>query len=407
LGRSQEKYVLFIVLNNNSGLGFWRCIVKEINPDEMGLYNPNSINDYDDSFESSYEDVEDEEEKEKEERERKEQEEREAEAYKVQEKKNYEAKTGKTRNTDKKVEDLSEDELHRELNNTFEVEDGKELLGENGKMTLQQDAEYRKYIDEHTGPEFKNKRMKEKIDTLSKAAAAYMLVKATTTEKFSRDLIHTSAGKIKQTLDIANLHESEIDEMLKSPETLQKGVNNQLAHLYAPGKNFGDYIKKMKTLSENLMTDDNRSAEYKNMVKYIKEVAGMNPSEAEAKKDEIILKNYKLMQAIEKYMKGKKRVRKTDIGVEHFDNALDALSIMNDFNPSLNDKVDSIVDRINEVRGSEASDHKDHVSIKEYGAERAIKAKEARVEKEKSKKLEKTLDKDKLKKKQIEHKLGM
>lgn len=390
--------------------------MKEFNPNENGSYNPNSINDYDDSFESSYEEPEDEEkeEQEKEDQEKEEQEKvelekqkKEAEAYKVQEKKNYEAKTGKTRNTDKRVEDLSEDELHRELNNTFEVEEGKNLLGENGKMTLQQDAEYRKYIAEHTGPEFKDKRMKEKIDTLSKAAAAYMLVKATTTEKFSRDLIHTSASKIKQTLDIANLHENQIDEMLKSPENLQKGVNNQLANLYATGKNFADYIKKMKTLSENLMTDDNRSAEYKNMVKYIKEVAGMNPAEAEAKKDDIILKNYKLMQAIEKYMKGKKRVRKSDVGVEHFDNALDALSIMNDYNPSLNDKVDSIVDRINEVRGAEAADHKDHVSIKDYGAERSKRAKEARVEKEKNKKLEKTLDKDKLKKKQIEHKLGM
>lgn len=389
--------------------------MKEINPNENGLYNPNSINDYDDSFESSYEEEEKErKEKEREEREKeelekeeREKEEREAEAYKVQEKKNYEAKTGKTRNTDKRVEDLSEDELHRELNNTFEIEEGKDLLGENGKMTLQQDAEYRKYIEEHTGPELKNKRMKEKVDTLAKAAAAYMLVKATTTEKFSRDLIHTSANKIKQTLDITNLHENEIDEMLKSPENLQRGVNNQLAHLYAPGKNFGEYIKKMKTLSENLMTDDNRTAEYKNMVKYIKEVAGMNPAEAEAKKDEIILKNYKLMQAIEKYMMGKKRVRRSDVGVEHFNNALDALSIMNEYNPSLNDKVDSIVDRINEVRGSEASDHKDHVSIKEFGAERSIKAKEARKEKEKNKKLEKSLDKDKLKKKAMEHKLGM
>lgn len=382
--------------------------MKEFNPNENGSYNPNSINDYDDSFESSYEEPEDEEkEDEEKEEQEKEKQKKEAEAYKVQEKKNYEAKTGKTGNTDKRVEDLSEDELHRELNNTFEVEEGKNLLGENGKMTLQQDAEYRKYIDEHTGPEFKDKRMKEKIDTLSKAAAAYVLVKATTTEKFSRNLIHTSASKIKQTLDIANLHENQIDEMLKSPENLQKGVNNQLANLYAPGKNFADYIKKMNTLSENLMTDDNRSAEYKNMVKYIKEVAGMNPAEAEAKKDDIILKNYKLMQAIEKYMKGKKRVRKSDVGVEHFDNALDALSIMNDYNPSLNDKVDSIVDRINEVRGAEAADHKDHVSIKDYGAERSKRAKEARVEKEKNKKLEKTLDKDKLKKKQIEHKLGM
>ena len=262
-------------------------------------------------------------------------------------------------------------------------------------VSMQTNAEYRAYIEARTGADMKNKKPREKIDTLARVATAYMLMKASSTKRFSENLINRKAEKIKQTLDLTDLHEAEIDEMLSSPEKLRKGVNHQLTTLYAHKADMSDYIKKMKTLADNMPMDDSRSAEYNTMAKCIKDIAGMDPATAEKNKDEIIAKNYKLMQSIEKNIGGKERVRRTTMGVEHFNTALDALSIMNDHNPALNDKTAAIVDKINYTRGAE--------SIKEFGAARSITAKKNRAQMSKDKKLERTLDKDKLKKKQMEH----
>ena len=70
--------------------------------------------------------------------------------------------------------------------------------------------------------------------------------------------------------------------------------------------------------------------------------------------------------------------------------------------------VEHLVDKINYTRGSERYNHKDHVDIKDFGDKRSVEAKKARVQKAKERRLERTLDKDKLKKKQMEHPtLGM
>lgn len=273
-------------------------------------------------------------------------------------------------------------------------------------ISMQTDAEYRAYIQAHTGADLKNKKPREKIETLARVATAYMLLKAPTTKRFSENIINRRAEKIKQTLDLTDLHEAEIDKMLSSPDSLQKGVNHQLTTLYAHktnNANMKDYISKMKTLADNMPMDDSRSAAYNTMAKCIKDIASMDPVKAEKNRDEIIAKNYKLMQSIEKNIGGKERVRRTTAGVEHFNTALDALSIMNDHNPALNDKTDSIVDKINYTRGAENDLHKDHVDISKFGAARSVEAKKNRVEKAKDRRLERTLDKDKLKKKQMEH----
>ncbi len=341
--------------------------MKEVNPNEIDEFAVGSINDYEEE-DNSFEELENE------------------ELEKA-----------------KKKKELAEDELNRELNNTFEIGENETLeqhfKGENGKMSAEDEKKYYSYMESHTGDKIKEKSPREKIEALSKAAAAYMMVKATSTRVYNTNTIHKNATKIKQTLDLSNLHEIDVDDMLSSPENLKKGVNERLNHLYGNEKNFDEYIKKMKTLSENLMSDDNRSKEYKAMVRCIKEVAQLKPGD----KDEIISKNYKLMESVEKYMKGKKRVRKTEVGVEHFNNALDALAIMNEYNPMLTDKVASLVDRVNEVRGSELADHKDHVDIADFGAERAVEAKAKRIERTKEKKRELTMDKEMLKNKELTH----
>ena len=301
------------------------------------------------------------------------------------------------------AEEIDEEEIERELNATYELGDD-DTVDEHFKsgskdLDEEEQKKYYAYIQAHTGNSVLEKSRREKIEALSKAASAYMLIKATTTKSYSTSLIHRNAAKVKQTLDLNNMRDIDIDDMLKSPENLRKGVNEQLKNLYGTEKGFDAYISEMKTLADNLMTDENRSKDYKYLTKCIKDVANAEAGNM----DDIISRNYKLMDSIEKYMKGKKSVRKTTVGVEHFNNALDALSILNKYNPMLADKVDTIVARINEVRNAEAADHRDHVEIGEFGAERSTAAKEARIEKQKEKKMERTMDKDKLKQKEMNH----
>ncbi len=275
-----------------------------------------------------------------------------------------------------------------------------EFTDKDKSISMQTEAEYRAYIEAHTGEELKQKNPREKINSLAMAATAYMFMKAGNTKRFNANLIHRRAEKIKQTLDFEDLHEAEIDKMIASPDSLRRGINHQLRKLYAPKDNFKDYIKNMKSLSENMMEVDNRNPKYNAMAKAIKDVAALDPEKAT--KDEIMVKNYRLMQNIEKNIKGRERVRRTDMGVDHFNTALDALSIMNDSNKALNAKTDAIVDSINYARGSESPNHKDHVDIKEFGVQHSAKAKAARTQRAREKKMERTLDKDKLKKKQME-----
>ena len=276
---------------------------------------------------------------------------------------------------------------------------------DNMTVSSQTKDKFKAYIDSHTGKELAEKKPREKIDTLAKATTAYMLMESGA-KRYNENVIHRKAEKIKQTLDLDDLHEVEINAMLSSPAKLKKGVNHQLNTLYAPNDNIKDYVKKMKVLAENMPMEDNRSAQYNTMANCIKEVSEIDP--AKTSKDRIIVKNYKLMQSIERNIQGKERVRRTNSGMECFNTALDALAIMNDHNPALNDKTNSIVDKINYTRGSERSNHKDHIDIKEFGAARSVEAKKARVQRAKERRLERTLDKDKLKKKQMERPtLGM
>ena len=277
--------------------------------------------------------------------------------------------------------------------------DGKNVISE------VDEAKYDEFIKAHTGKELTQRNMREKLDNLAKSATAYMMKKAGN-QKYNENFIHRKSETIKQTLDLDDLHEVEIDAMLSSPEKLGKGINHQLNTLYAPKENLQDYVQKMKTLADNMPMDDNRNAQYNVMAKCIKEVSEIDSEKTS--RDRIIVRNYKLMQSIERNIQGKERVRRTDSGMEHFNTSLDALSIMNDHNAELNAKTNSIVDKINYTRGSENAAHKDHVDIKEFGAARSIEAKNARAQRAKERRLERTLDKDKLKKKQMEQpKLGM
>ena len=65
---------------------------------------------------------------------------------------------------------------------------------EDKSVSDQTDAEFKAYIEAHTGEAMAEKKPREKIDTLAKAATAYMLLKAGT-KKFNANVIHRKADK--------------------------------------------------------------------------------------------------------------------------------------------------------------------------------------------------------------------
>ena len=74
-----------------------------------------------------------------------------------------------------------------------------------------------------------------------------------------------------------------------------------------------------------------------------------------------------IFDAVEAYTKGKKSVRKTQEGRESFDLAMTALAIAaGGGDPAAKQRAQNLVDRINEVRGSQDEKHRNHVSLSAY-----------------------------------------
>lgn len=78
-----------------------------------------------------------------------------------------------------------------------------------------------------------------------------------------------------------------------------------------------------------------------------------------------------LLKSIDVYSRDKEKVRFSSDGVARFDNAMDALSIMKDNIPGIGEVIDTRVSAINKTRKAESVDHKDHLDLTKYGAERA------------------------------------
>ena len=79
-----------------------------------------------------------------------------------------------------------------------------------------------------------------------------------------------------------------------------------------------------------------------------------------------------IFDAVEAYTKGKKSVRKTQEGRESFNLAMTALAIAaGGGDPVAKQRAQNLVDRINEVRGSQDAKHKNHVSLDAYAPREA------------------------------------
>ena len=87
----------------------------------------------------------------------------------------------------------------------------------------------------------------------------------------------------------------------------------------------------------------------------------------------------RIFDAVEQYTKGKKSVRKTQEGQDSFDLAMKAIAIAaKNGDPVAKQRAQNLVDRINEVRGTQDPKHKDHASLEAFEARKLETEKQAK-----------------------------
>ncbi len=176
---------------------------------------------------------------------------------------------------------------------------------------------------------------------------------------------------------------------MKNKDTiLQEGEKRRREIYEIKGKAYDDYVKDMKTLKESLRKADGRSDEYKglyNAIKAASELGEKTKDMSPSKKAEAFRQaNIGVIYAVQKYVKGKEKKRFQDKGNDAFDNSMDALSIVSKYTKKegqmVNEKVDRVIRDINKIRKDDNLEQINKFEQK-YGAERAKKAADKRMEK--------------------------
>ena len=116
------------------------------------------------------------------------------EKEKEEKKKQEEELRKESEKTEKKMKE-DEDVMYRSENPEERFDDGMEPG--NKRMAEDDINKYIIYIQAKTGQDKIEKSVREKIDTVAKAAAAYMLLKADNTKEFSESLINKNATNVK------------------------------------------------------------------------------------------------------------------------------------------------------------------------------------------------------------------
>ena len=184
-------------------------------------------------------------------------------------------------------------------------------------------------------------------DVLAKAMAATLLKDKN--ERFDEKEIEKRAKEIKAQPAYSALF-ADTETCKRVAQNLTTGNIAQsikdMASPYATStyEARADCIQEVKEMGNLLYNATNRSDKWTELCESVK---NLDPNADEAEQG----KQYdKVFDDIEKYMKGKKRVRSSDDGNYRFEQTLDLLAAASKISPVAEAKAQAIVDRINEVR---------------------------------------------------------
>lgn len=280
----------------------------------------------------------------------------------------YKAKLDETRQTT--------DQLIAECKD-FETTNGKQrsitgkttnrdkLMGKLSEAVSKQFGEpeknFESYIRMHTG-EYGGKTDKERRANMTKVLAAYTLKKLD--QPFNVKEIHKTAEYIKGLYMLDDSTgiiggQNALENAMKSKESVLAAGEKVRRQIYdVKDRKYDQFSADMKTLLGYMRSADGRSKEYTsfyNAVKAASELTettkDMTPSKKAAAYRQT---NIDIIYTIQKYVKGKEKVRISNKGNDAFSNAMDALSVISKYTKEpgqqINIKVVDVVGNINKIR---------------------------------------------------------
>ena len=222
-----------------------------------------------------------------------------------------------------------------------------------------------------------------KIDAISEVMAAHAL--KTNGTKYDEKKIKRIAKHFKELYCLddfkndkkLNVAVANIDNALKFGEAVRRRIYSVKTEQYK------SYADEMKELLQSMQGKKGRSDEYKQLYDAIKEASELQETalimtdaeKATAYRNSTI----QVVEAVKKYIKGKKSARVITSRKDRFDNALDALAIVEKANPNSAVRIDKMIADINKHRNVDKKINGDTFTTT-YGAERA-KARAAQQQK--------------------------
>ncbi|MBR1674162.1 MAG: hypothetical protein IJ703_04285 [Eubacterium sp.] len=247
---------------------------------------------------------------------------------------------------------------------------------------------YESYIYLHVGKHSGNTE-NDMRDNIAKVLAAYSLQKMG--EKFDVGRIHEAAKHITELYILDNNNAyirgmPRLQGILKDKDSVLKEGEKLRCEIYdIKNDQYDAYVNDMTILKESLRSADGRSKEYKALVNIITEASelGEKTKNMSAAKKAAAFRqaNIDVIYAVQKYVKGKEKVRISDKGNDAFANSMDALSIVSKYTKKpgsiMNQRVINVVYAINKIRKQEGLDIYTAFES-DYGAARAKQAADER-----------------------------
>ena len=213
-----------------------------------------------------------------------------------------------------------------------------------------------------------------KIDAISKVMAAHALkVKGIAFDVKKIDKIAKHFKELYCLDDLKNHPQidqavSSVDQALKFGETARKNLYTVRPDQYE------NYSDEMKELLKNMQGKKGRTDEYKELYDAIQEAAELQEKTASMSKAEKASayrnSNIRIVEAVKKYIKGKKSPRTITSRKDRFDNALDSLAIVVKTNQNSAIRIYKMIADINTHRNADKKINVNSFATT-YGVERA------------------------------------
>lgn len=256
---------------------------------------------------------------------------------------------------------------------------------------------YDTYIVLHTA-ERAGETTDEMVDNLAKCLAASAL--KAQHKPFSVKSIRNAAEEMKKllVLDVLKSDPNRLREALRGEDTVKR-IGNELRYNLFSVKPESEkkFFSEMERLHSSMPTSKWRSSKYKefyNAVNALSDIKSDKSLTPEKRKSAIRNANIRIYRAILNYTEGKEKLQGSSESKDSFENALDAMAIIEKYVPGFKVHTQNLLNKINSVRNNNNPDAPDYIShndfTKKYGADHSwnlLSAKRAKLDQKQRKRI--------------------